>query len=188
MSTLVAAEPLEQTTDKKVHWLDDFKRDEMLFSFEGYRLLRYRSPTPEAHEDVPTLTTNALQALLARSKKPVLLNVQPLRWSQGLFLESEPFYHIAGSRWIPNVGMGELTDGWQDYFDYHLKAATKDKPDYPVVIYCRADCWMSWNAVKRAARQGYTRLYWYKNGVDGWQEAGLPLVRATPEPYPVRNR
>ena len=39
---------------------------------------------------------------------------------------------------------------------------------------------MSWNAVKRAASFGYTRLYWYRDGTDGWEAAQLPLAEATP--------
>ena len=50
----------------------------------------------------------------------------------------------------------------------------------PVVFYCLADCWMSWNATKRAARWGYTQLYWYRDGTDGWEAAALPTEEATP--------
>jgi PQQ-dependent catabolism-associated CXXCW motif protein len=51
-----------------------------------------------------------------------------------------------------------------------------------VVFYCLADCWMSWNAAKRAAAWGYTRVYWYRDGTDGWAAAKLPLVEAQPVP------
>jgi PQQ-dependent catabolism-associated CXXCW motif protein len=55
---------------------------------------------------------------------------------------------------------------------------THDQLDQPIVIYCLADCWMSWNAVKRAASYGYTKLYWYRDGTDGWSDAGLPVEPA----------
>ncbi len=45
----------------------------------------------------------------------------------------------------------------------------------PFVFYCLANCWMSWNAAKRAASWGYTRVYWYRDGTDGWEAAKLPL-------------
>ncbi len=37
---------------------------------------------------------------------------------------------------------------------------------------------------RRAAALGYTRLYWYRDGIDAWQQAGLPVQAATPEPLP----
>ena len=59
---------------------------------------------------------------------------------------------------------------------------TKGRRDAPVVFYCLANCWMSWNAAKRAASWGYTRVYWYRDGTDGWEAAGLPLAAAAPVP------
>ena len=40
-----------------------------------------------------------------------------------------------------------------------------------LVIYCQADCWMSWNAAKQALSYGYTNVAWYPEGTDGWQRA-----------------
>jgi PQQ-dependent catabolism-associated CXXCW motif protein len=53
-----------------------------------------------------------------------------------------------------------------------------------VVLYCLADCWMSWNAAKRALAIGYSNVAWYREGTDGWVAAGLPLEEATPESRP----
>jgi PQQ-dependent catabolism-associated CXXCW motif protein len=186
VSAVWATEPA--TAEKnKPDWLERFSDQEELFSIDGYRLLRYRSPTPLQAEGGRTISTGELQALLAGQQRPALLNVQPLRWQQGFFLLNEPFLHIPGSRWIPNVGLGELEDGWEHYFRHHLAAVTGGEKSAAVVIYCRADCWMSWNAVKRAASWGYTNLYWYRDGVDGWREADLELIEARPEPYPVAS-
>ena len=49
-------------------------------------------------------------------------------------------------------------------------------------IYCLADCWMSWNAAKRALSYGYSNVAWYPEGTDGWQHADLPLAESQPEP------
>jgi PQQ-dependent catabolism-associated CXXCW motif protein len=51
------------------------------------------------------------------------------------------------------------------------------------LFYCLRDCWMSWNAAKRAIALGYT-VAWYPDGTDGWQDAGLPLSAAVPAPRP----
>jgi PQQ-dependent catabolism-associated CXXCW motif protein len=40
-----------------------------------------------------------------------------------------------------------------------------------LVIYCQADCWMSWNAAKQALSYGYTNVAWYPEGTAGWQRA-----------------
>ena len=42
-----------------------------------------------------------------------------------------------------------------------------------VVIYCLADCWMSWNAAKRILAYGYSNVAWYPEGTDGWERTGL---------------
>jgi PQQ-dependent catabolism-associated CXXCW motif protein len=53
-----------------------------------------------------------------------------------------------------------------------------------LVLYCLANCWMSWNAAKRALSLGYSDVAWYPEGTDGWFAALLPLEDATPEPRP----
>jgi PQQ-dependent catabolism-associated CXXCW motif protein len=44
------------------------------------------------------------------------------------------------------------------------------------VFFCLKDCWMSWNAAKRALEYGYANVMWFREGTDGWQELGYPLV------------
>jgi rhodanese-related sulfurtransferase len=44
---------------------------------------------------------------------------------------------------------------------------------------------MGYNAAKRAMRElGYSNVYWYPEGVQGWQSAGLELVEAEAVPMP----
>jgi rhodanese-related sulfurtransferase len=31
---------------------------------------------------------------------------------------------------------------------------------------------------------GYKQLYWYRDGLDAWEAARLPLQAARPEPFP----
>jgi PQQ-dependent catabolism-associated CXXCW motif protein len=51
-----------------------------------------------------------------------------------------------------------------------------------VVVFCLRDCWMSWNAARRAVAWGYTNVIWYPDGTDGWQVADLPLEQVQPLP------
>jgi PQQ-dependent catabolism-associated CXXCW motif protein len=65
-------------------------------------------------------------------------------------------------------------------FRTSLERVTGGDRDRAIVLYCIADCWMSWNATRRAHRYGYRNLFWYKHGTDGWAEHGLELVEAEP--------
>ena len=157
---------------------DDFD----LFNIDGYRIYRYRSPTPAGSEHAVTINTETLVAMLKQSPKPALLDVQPVTWNR-VFLQKEPRLNIPGSTWTPNVGLGEIDDDWRQYFATHLQRITDNNKGYPVVIYCRADCWMSWNALKRAHGWGYSNLYWYRDGSDGWIEHDYKTAAATPIPF-----
>ncbi|BBB28032.1 rhodanese-like domain-containing protein [Neptunomonas japonica] len=164
-------------------WPSSLENESELYTMEGYRLFRYRSPTPKQHDQAITVSTQQLVTLLKQLPAPILLDVQPLIWKSGFFIEKEPRLHIPSSYWLPNVGQGELEEAWADYFLQYLQDLTQGRQDYPIVIYCTADCWMSWNAVKRAAQWGYSHLYWYRDGSDGWQEADLETAEGKPEKF-----
>lgn len=155
-----------------------------LFSADGYRITLYRSPTPAQVDGGQVVDTATLQRLLSQQPRPVLIDVYRRQWLQGRFIEDEPHANLPGSLWLANTGDGELSPAWQAYFAHNLQSATAGHPDQPVVFYCRADCWLSWNAVKRAKALGYHNLYWYRDGVDAWQQANLPLQPAQPVPLP----
>jgi len=91
-----------------------------------------------------------------------------------------PHRDIPGSLWLPDVGRGALSLALEGFFQRALEAATDGDKDAEIVFYCLADCWMSWNATKRAASWGYTRLYWYREGTDGWEAAKLPIEDREP--------
>lgn len=165
----------------------NFQDDFELFTIDGYRLLRYRSPTPETSDHATTLTTQELVELIKRNNRVALLDVQPIQWNH-VFIQKEPRLHIPGSTWTPNVGLGVLEPEWSDYFKLNMEEISQGDKSHPVVIYCRADCWMSWNALKRASAWGYTNLYWYRNGSDGWIEHDLETVIAQPVPFKSKNK
>lgn len=158
--------------------------EEALFSADGYRLDRYRSPTPATVEGAQTIDTATLQRLLASDQPPLLIDVFRRPWLHGQFVSDEPHHNIPGSLWLANVGEGRLEAPWLDYFAHYLNQASGGDHARPLVLYCKSDCWLSWNASKRAAALGYTRLYWYRDGIDAWQQAGLPVQSATPAPLP----
>ena len=157
--------------------------DTPLFSADGYRISLYRSPTPDHLPGATIVDTAALQTLLGQSPAPVLIDVYRRQWLQGRFIEDQPHANLPGSHWLANTGDGDLTPEWQSYFVRHLYAYSGGDLTRPLVFYCRSDCWLSWNAVKRAANLGYTSVYWYRDGLDAWEAAKLPVTVAQPEPF-----
>jgi PQQ-dependent catabolism-associated CXXCW motif protein len=154
----------------------------------GYRMDNYRAPTPETVAGATALGTEAAHTLwqasgavwidvLAAPRRPP--NLPP----QALWMPL-PRRDIPGSLWLPDVGRGVLSSSVEQYFRTQLSSATKGRTDMPIVFYCLADCWMSWNAAKRAVSWGYRRVYWYRDGTDGWAAAKLPLADARPVPGP----
>lgn len=157
---------------------------EALLTADGYRSGNYRSPTPVSIEYAQTLDTAALQQLLQSQPQTRLIDVYRQQWLHGRFIASEPHSNLPGSLWLANTGDGELTAQWLDYFSHNLQQASHGDKGWSLVFYCRSDCWLSWNAVKRAHHLGYHNLYWYRDGIDAWQQAGLPLVTAQPQALP----
>ncbi|MDD2159452.1 PQQ-dependent catabolism-associated CXXCW motif protein [Pseudomonas sp. MIL19] len=153
-----------------------------LFSAEGYRLSHYRSPTPISHDNARTLDTAALQQLLREQPQTRLIDVYRRQWLHGQFIEDELHANLPNSLWLANTGDGQLTPQWQRYLSEHLRQASQGNTAWPLVFYCRSDCWLGWNAIKRAHHLGYRNLYWYRDGIDAWQQAGLPLIPAQPLP------
>ena len=94
---------------------------------------------------------------------------------EAILARHEPVYGI-------NTGFGKLAAATETYFRDGLKQASRGDRDALLVFYCQADCWMSWNAAKRAVDDGYRNVAWFPEGTDGWEQAGLPLVDAQPMP------
>ena len=157
------------------------------FNAEGYRSGHYRSPLPDSVPGGVAISPEQLRQLLLADEAPALIDVQAvtLRKEAAAFglswLPSEQRLNIPGSSWLPNVGYGELEPFMQAFFRDNLSRLTADKLDHPIVFYCIADCWMSWNSVRRAHAWGYTNLYWLRDGTDGWIASGGEVTAAEPE-------
>ena len=152
----------------------------------GFRIAKYRAPTPERAPGAQRISLKDLQALIG-SSKTILLDVRPAKGGRldettGKWQLSKAMKTIPGSVWLPNVGYGVLTPTISAYFRDNLVRLTGGDRMAKLVMFCRSDCWMSWNAAKRAAEWGYGAVYWFAEGVDDWVQAGLPLVNADPTP------
>jgi PQQ-dependent catabolism-associated CXXCW motif protein len=155
---------------------------------EGYRLEDYRAPTPATLRGVRVIGTEEAEAIW-RSRSASFVDVlprppRPRNLPEGTLWRDKPRSNIPGSIWLPDTGYGELAPIMADYFASGLAKATNGDRARRLVIYCLADCWMSWNAAKRALALGYPDVAWYPEGTDGWSAALLPLEDSTPEPRP----
>ncbi|MFO1151777.1 MAG: hypothetical protein U1E62_25660 [Alsobacter sp.] len=153
----------------------------------GYRMGQYRAPTPLS---VPGAATIDVFAVIdAQKAGTVLLDVMAHQGGgtdpqTGEWRIQTPREDIPGSVWLPDVGVGAPGPAIERYFRAQLETLVGPPPGRPFVVYCQADCWMSWNAARRAARWGYTAVSWFPEGSDGWRDAGLALAPA-PHPPPV---
>ena len=152
---------------------------------DGYRMADFRAPVPQTLEGALVLDTIDLAALI-EAEQPLLIDVMPAPRKPkdtGLWIAPKRD-NIEGSFWLANTGYGELSDEFSIFFEDQLAELTEGDASRRLVFYCEADCWMSWNAAKRALSLGYDNVAWYPQGTDGWREAGLPLKRAEPVQMP----
>jgi len=151
----------------------------------GYRMSDYRSPTPATLAGARVLTTAEAAALWKAGAAfiDVLPHApRPANLPPGTIWRDPPRMDIPGSVWLPDTGYGALAAVTEKYLRGGLARVIGDDRTRWLVFYCMKDCWMSWNAAKRALSIGYKNVAWYPDGTDGWQEAKLPLREARPAP------
>lgn len=152
---------------------------------EGYRMERYRAPVPDHAPGARTVHMDEVRALHGDGAA-VFIDVIPATRHDlpdgTAWTRPEPRLNIPGSVWLPNTGYGALEPPVEAWFRANLERLSAD--GRPLVFYCQADCWMSWNAARRAAAWGYGPVLWFPTGTDDWAAAGLPLEPATAAPWP----
>jgi PQQ-dependent catabolism-associated CXXCW motif protein len=150
----------------------------------GYRMDDYRAPVPDTLRGAKVVTTSEAEALW-REKKAVFFDVmpqapKPANLPAGTIWKEKIRKDIPGSVWLANVGYGAISAETAEYFRQGLAANTGSDKSRTILFYCMTDCWMSWNAAKRALEWGYGSVVWYPLGSDGWESANLPLEENTP--------
>ena len=152
----------------------------------SYRVDGYREPTPKTLVGAKGVVTpdeaRALQAAGA-----VFIDVyprapKPANFPPTTVWREPPHRSIPGAIWLPNVGYGVLAEPTAAYFTSQLARLTGNDTAKPIILFCLRDCWMSWNAAKRAITLGYSAVYWFPDGVDGWEEQGLTITNVQPTP------
>ena len=116
---------------------------------DGYRMEAYRAPVPDTLHGAQVIGADeahdlwsdgaAFVDVMPRPPKPDNLPEDTL-WRE------PPRQSIPGAVWLPNVGYGALAEETAAYFRQGLASVTGGDRGHPLVIFCLADCWMSWNA------------------------------------------
>jgi PQQ-dependent catabolism-associated CXXCW motif protein len=155
---------------------------------QEFRSENYRAPTPATLHGARVLTT-AEAADLWRSGSAAFIDVlprppKPQGLPAGTVWREPPRFDIPGSIWLPDTGYGALAEATEQYLRSGLQRANGGDRAKLLVFYCMQDCWMSWNAAKRALLLGYANVAWFPEGTDGWTRADLPFQDARPEPRP----
>jgi PQQ-dependent catabolism-associated CXXCW motif protein len=149
----------------------------------AYRMEKYGAPVPATLQGARVLSTKDAEALWHEGES-VFIDVLPRppkpELPAGTLWREPPHSDIPGSVWLADVGYGGLTSEMEDWYRDSLAELTSSDFSRSLVIYCRANCWMSWNAAKRAVVWGYTNVSWYPGGVEDWQAAKLPLEEQRP--------
>jgi PQQ-dependent catabolism-associated CXXCW motif protein len=147
---------------------------------DGYRLDDYRAETPKTLHGATVIGAQELRRLMLQDAV-VAIDVlpQPQRPPE---LPATTYWHsparhdIPGSVWLANVGYGALSDEMNQYFQDALDNISLGDKARKLAFYCETQCWMSWNAAKRALSYGYRSVYWFPGGVQEWRAAGYPTM------------
>ena len=155
---------------------------------EGFREAPYAAPVPEGLTGAATVHTEEARRLWEDGRVAFIdvlpREPRPENLPEGTIWRDKPRDSIPGAIWLPNTGYAELSSEERAYLESGLARATGGDPSRPVLFFCRSECWMSWNAAKRALSMGYGDVRWYPEGTDGWTEAGFATERAEPMEMP----
>ncbi len=128
--------------------------------------------TPETIGGGTVLDAAAL-AKLIDTQHPVLLDVAEKDRKPPAMRKDTPWLpthrSLPGAVFLQGGGKGAEDAAYADAFKTRLAALTGNNKAEPIVTFCHPDCWGSYNAAKRLIELGYTRVYWFRDGVEGWQ-------------------
>lgn len=159
--------------------------DTGLFNADGYRASRYRAPVPDQVQGAETLSVDGVRQRISQGWIP--LDVTGVGFydinREGEWFTPEEHFSLPGARWLPVVGQGSIQPWQAQYLDQSLMRMTGGKAETGLIVFCKVDCWLSWNAVRRISAMGYPNLGWFPGGTELWEESGQPLTPVVPEPF-----
>jgi PQQ-dependent catabolism-associated CXXCW motif protein len=147
----------------------DEDRDWGIAPTKRLRQQPYHGPTPLMIPGAQAVRTRELRAMLAGPGSPILVDV----------LSEEGHVTLAGAVWLSGAGRGaNFVDPVQSLLAQLLAQLAGGDKNRALVFFCaNSQCWLSYNAALRAVAAGYSKVYWYRGGVEAWIAAGLPTAR-----------
>jgi PQQ-dependent catabolism-associated CXXCW motif protein len=149
-----------------------------------YRMTNFRAPVPATLHGARVVDTEQARAIWTTGKA-VFVDVmpqapKPAKLPENVIWRNKPRDTIKGATWLPNVGYGKLHPSMDAWFRGQLAELTGNDVSRPLLFFCLGNCWMSWNAAKRALEYGYTDVTWYPDGTDGWDFEDHPVEKVLP--------
>jgi rhodanese-related sulfurtransferase len=138
-------------------------------SHKGLRTIGKPSLTPASITGASSISTKELATQLVSPTPPVLIDV--------LALGSETLPTAEGIA-FGGVHLDEPAKE-QEFNGRFLALLALLAPDKsrPLVFFCLdRESWRSANAAQRALEAGYTRVLWYRGGLQSWKAAALPTA------------
>ena len=155
---------------------------------QGYRLTHYRGVVPAPPDGVPRVDGATVRALW-RTHRAVFVDASPAAGvrdaATGRWTLYDAHRTIPGAHWFPDSGRGMLADEVARWLTQGVRRLQASRPGRPVVVFCYADCWMSWNVALRLHRAGIRDVRWFAEGLDGWHDMDLPTVEAVAASWSV---
>ena len=130
------------------------------------------SETPATLKGAQVLDLASLERLLA--SRPLLVDSgpaprKPANLPAGT-LWTPVHRSVPGAVWFPGAGRGDLAAERADALLARIEELSGGDRTRPIVSFCQPRCWGSWNVGKRLVGAGFSDVYWFPAGVDGWQE------------------
>lgn len=133
--------------------------------YAGGLATKFGALTPK---DIPGVTTVSVRqaACLLRADRDRIFVLHAMRDDDGL----------PGARKILRTAApGDFGDEHQKDVDDFVRLGQ----DKAYLVYCHSDsCFLSYNSALRLAKAGAKRVYWMRDGIAGWVQAGYPVERA----------
>lgn len=151
---------------------------------DTYRDEPYRAPVPATLRGAQVIDAAQAMALHEQGRAAFLdvlpRKVRPEGLPVGTIWNDPPHRTIPGAIWLWDTGYHAMAPAEEARLRAGLTGAQGTDPDRPLVIFCRADCWMSWNAARRAVEWGFDPVLWFPGGTDDWEQAGGVLAIVEP--------
>lgn len=149
-----------------------------------YRGEPYRAAVPATLAGAEVIDTDRAIALVGEGRAAFFdvlpRKARPEGLPEGTIWNAPTHETIPGALWLWDTGYQALAPAEEARLRDAMTRAQADDPDRPLVFFCRTDCWMSWNAARRAVEWGFDPVIWFPGGTDAWLAAGQPVVTAEP--------